>query len=430
MSRRPLLVALVGISSPGYRSLALDYLEAAIGADLRLEDVGTFRIDADTSVDPWWVAYRILGLDPLPDVVALPTMCWTARQVYEVARLVKQVSPATFVVLGGPEVGPIAEEVLGAQPSVDAVVRGEGEFAFTDLLHSLLRGGDVGSVPGVTARDGAHIVAGPDREPASELDRTPSPFSLGRPVATDGSAYIETYRGCPHACAYCYEGKGSTRIRSFSWDRIASDIEAVATTPGMRSFSFIDPVFNLTHDRLQRLSDLLAPHAARGIRLHTIEVDIERVDDDQAVLLARAGVASVETGPQTVGEAALAACNRSFDPDRFRRGVEACRRAGISVECDLIIGLPGDTADDVLAGIEFVTSLDPGVVQMSTLHVLPGTDLWQRADELGLVFDPEPPHEIIRTRNLDFAALRRLELYGRAVAQTYRARITPQGASR
>lgn len=425
-----LLAAFVGVSSPGYRSLALDYLEAAVAADLRLTDVGTFRIDVDTSVDPWWIAYRILRLDPLPDVVALPVMCWTARAVYDVVRLVKQVSPATYIVLGGPEVGPIAEKVLDAQPGVDAVISGEGEFALADLLHSLLRGGDGAGVPGVTVRDGDVVVTGPERPPVEDLDRLASPFSLGRPVAADGSAFIETYRGCPHRCAYCYEGKGSTRIRSFGWDRIASDVETVATTPGMRSFSFVDPVFNLTPDRLQRLSDLLEPHAKRGVRLHTIEVDIERVDDEQAALLKRAGVSSVETGPQSVGATALGICNRPFDPDRFRAGVDACRRAGISVECDLIIGLPGDTKADVLAGIEFVTSLDPGVVQLSTLHVLPGTDLWHRATELGLAFDPEPPHEVISTGDLSFADLRRLELYGRAVAQTYRARITPTGACR
>lgn len=429
MTRESLLVAFVGISSPGYRSLALDYLEAAVAADLRLADVGTTRIDADLSTDPWLIAYRILEIDPRPDVIALPVMCWTARSVYDVARLVKQASPSTYLVAGGPEVGPIAEKVLAAQPALDAVVRGEGEFAFADLLYSLLREGEVGAVPGVSARVDGKILSAPDRDPVAELDRIPSPFAR-RAVATDGSAYIETYRGCPYRCAYCFEGKGSTRIRSFGWDRIAADIEVVASTPGMRSFSFIDPMFNLTPERLEGLSNLLAPHAARGVRLHTIEVDIERVDGEQAALLVRAGVASVETGPQTVGATALGVCGRTLDRDRFRAGVEACRSAGISVECDLIIGLPGDTSADVLEGIDFVTSLDPGVVQMSTLHVLPGTELWSRAGELGLVFDPDPPHEVICTNDLTFADLRRLELWGRAVAQTYRARITPTGAAR
>lgn len=423
-SARQVPILLAGVSSPGYRSLATAYLRAALMSDPRL-DAAVLSIDFDTSTDPWWVAYRILALDPAPAVVAFPVMCWTARHVYETARVVKAARPETVIVVGGPEVGPIAEDVLAEQSAIDAVVCGEGEFALCDIVHAVARDGSIAGIAGVVARDGSAVVVGEARPPIERLDDIPSPFSApGASIAVDGSAYIETYRGCPHRCAYCFEGKGSTRIRSFSWERIAADIEAVATTPGMRSFSFIDPVFNLTPDRLVRLSDLLAPHAAKGVRLHTIEVDIERVDDEAAALLSRAGVVSVETGPQSVGAASLQTCNRVFDPERFRAGVRACHRAGISVECDLIVGLPGDTAEDVVAGFDFAFSLDPGVVQASTLHVLPGTELWTRAEELGLVFDRQPPHELISTPTLSYADLRRLEALGVAAGAVYRARLS------
>jgi anaerobic magnesium-protoporphyrin IX monomethyl ester cyclase len=421
-SKGRLVVALVGVSSPGYRSLANAYLREAVKADPRLPEVWVATPEFPTTADPWWIAYQLLELDPAPDVVGFSVVCWNARTVYDVVRIVKQVRPECFVVVGGPEVGPIAEQVLAEQPGGDAVVRGEGELTLPELLHSLVQGGDPGSVPGVSARDGERVVSGPERLPIEDLDDLRSPFSAGG-HATDGSAYLETYRGCPHRCAYCYEGKGETRIRSYSWERIASDIEAVASTPGMRSFSFIDPVFNLTTDRLERLADLMAPWVVRGVRLHTIEVDIERVDDAQAALLARAGVVSVETGPQSIGAAALETCARTFDAEKFRAGVEACRRRGISVECDLIVGLPGDTPADVLAGIDFAIGVDPGKVQLSTLHVLPGTDLWARAEELGLRYDPQPPHEVISTAQIPYGELRRLEVLGNAATAIYRARM-------
>ncbi len=88
----------------------------------------------------------------------------------------------------------------------------------------------------------------------------------------------------------------------------------------------------------------------------------------------------------------------------------ALKSAGITVECDLIVGLPNDTAEDFFEGVRFCLALDPGKVQTSTLHMLPGTDLWMRAEELGLVFDPEPPHEIIATPSLSYVDLRRAEV--------------------
>lgn len=424
----PLRTALVGLNAPGYQSLALGYLRAFAQADARLAGRVAFQtLDLTVDVDPWWVAYRVLGLDP--DVLAVSVTCWNARSVYEVCRIVKQARPQTVVVIGGPEVGPIAEDVLGNHAEIDVVVRGEGEQTFAELLYAITRGRRMEHVDGVSARtaDGA-IVSAPDRPLISDLDSVPSPYLTGVMVPVDGGAYIETYRGCPHRCAYCFEGKGYGRIRRFSDARIAEEIDMLATADGMRSFSFIDPVFNLTSERLQWLAERLQPHARRGIRLHTVEVDIERIDDTQAALLVLAGVVSVETGPQSIGAEALALCRRGFDRERFVAGVEALKRVGISVECDLIVGLPGDTVEDFFAGIEFCLSLDPGMVQTSTLHVLPGTDLFERADELGLRFDPEPPHEIVSTATIGYTDLRRAEVRAVFLQRQYRARI-PKGVT-
>lgn len=422
-STNPLRTVLVGLNSPGYQSLALGYLRAYVQADPRLSGRVAFQtLDLTVDVDPWWVAYRALQLEP--DVIGVSVTCWNARFAFEVCRIVKQARPKTLVVLGGPEVGPIAQRVLERHAETDVIVRGEGEETFAELLYAITRGRRIEHVDGVSARasDGS-VVSAQDRPLIANLDSIPSPYLTGVMTPVDGGAYIETYRGCPHRCGYCFEGKGYGKIRRFSDARVAEEIDALATANGVHSFSFIDPVFNLTPDRLAWLAARLAPHAARGVRLHTVEVNIECVDDEQAALLASAGVVSVETGPQSIGADALATCRRGFDRERFVRGVEALKRVGIAVECDLIIGLPGDTVEDFFAGVEFCLDLDPGIMQTSTLHVLPGTDLYERAEELGLRFDPEPPHEIVSTPTISYNDLRRAEVRAVFLQRQYRARI-------
>lgn len=423
MSPAPLQkVALVGLNSTGYRSLALGYVRAYAQADPRLAGkTGFVTLDLDVNVDPWWVAYRVAGLSP--DVIGFSVTCWNARTVYDACRLVRRILPQAFIVVGGPEVAPISQEVLAAQPSIDAVVRGEGEETFAELLLTVMKGRSPWRVEGVTARRDGEVVSAPDRALIGDLDEIPSPYLTGALEPVEGMAYIETYRGCPHRCGYCFEGKGFGRVRSFSRDRVAAEVAYLAETAKIRSFSFIDPVFNLTRERLEWMTVMMEPFAARGVHLHTIEVDIERIGPDEARMLQRAGVVSVETGPQSTGARALEVCRRSFDRDRFVAGVEALKDVGIAVECDLIIGLPGDTAADVLAGMRFVADLDPGTLQMSTLHVLPGTDLWERADELGLSYDPSPAHEVISTGEITFSDLRRLEVMGNALMDHYRARL-------
>lgn len=422
MPEPALKVALVALNRPGYRSLALGYVRAFAQADERLRrKIGFQTLDLTDDVDPWPMAYQILRIRP--DVVGFSVMCWNARTVYEACELVRKADPGIAIVLGGPEVGPQAEHVLADNPSVDMVVRGEGEETFADLLRVLVAGKRTWMVPGVTARNGEAIVSAPDRPLIEDLDSIPSPYLAGVLAPAEMSSYIETFRGCPHRCSYCFEAKGSQRIRSFSQGRVRAEIDALATAPGVRMFSFSDAVFNLNGERLSWLADALEPHARRGIRLHTIEVDIERIGEAEATALRRAGVLSVETGPQTIGERALRTCRRTFDPERFSAGVNALKAVAISVECDLIIGLPGDTAFDVVAGVKWLLDLDPGVLQTSTLRVLPGTDLWADAQKLGLEFDSGNEHEIVRTAEMTFADIRRLEVMTTAVQKSYRARI-------
>ena len=202
-----------------------------------------------------------------------------------------------------------------------------------------------------------------------------------------------------------------------------AEIEFVLAA-GIRTFSFIDPVFNLTRERLEWLAGLLAPHVARGVRLHTVEVDIERIDDGVAELLAACGVASVETGPQTVGERALATCRRTFDEARIPRG-----SAGAAAPRHLRRDrshhrAAGRHRRRRTRGMRFALDVDPGAIQMSTLHVLPGTELWQHAEELGLAFDRSPRTKSIATAEIGLRRLRRLEVLGTALQTAYRARLT------
>ena len=320
MADEPLKVALVALNRPGYQSLALGYVRAYAEADRRLRGKAVFQtLDLTTEDDPWWIAYRVLRM--APDVVAFSVYCWNARAIYETCSIIRDAAHGITIVLGGPEVTAVAEDVLAANPAVDAVVRGEGEETFGELLRVIASGKRMWMCAGVTARDGERIVSAPDRPLIDELDTLPSPYLSGVLSPVEGLSYIETYRGCPHRCGYCFEGKGSTRIRSFSKDRIAAEIDAVATAPGIETFSFVDSVFNLTPDRLNWLADMLEPYAKHGLSLHTIEVDIERMDTAQALDLRRAGVVSVETGPQSIGKVALKTCHRSFSPEHFANGV-------------------------------------------------------------------------------------------------------------
>jgi hypothetical protein len=110
----------------------------------------------------------------------------------------------------------------------------------------------------------------------------------------------------------------------------------------------------------------------------------------------------VEVGLQSIGPDAMTLMDRKNNLRAFERGVRAMMGEGIRVKVDLIIGLPGDTADSVRRGLHFLH--DGGLVgdlQVFNLAVLPGTAFRHEAKELGLIHQPRPPYYVLRTPMLE-----------------------------
>ena len=72
-------------------------------------------------------------------------------------------------------------------------------------------------------------------------------------------------------------------------------------------------------------------------------------------------------------------------------------RSGAVFGFDLIYGLPGDTLAGFMESINYAVSLYPNHLELFRLSVLPGTDLHDRAHDLGLVYDVKPPYLVHST---------------------------------
>ena len=111
-----------------------------------------------------------------PDVVGLSAMTYEAGCMHEVAREAKRRLPGTTVVCGGPHPSVAADDVM-ADPAVDYVVRGEGEYIFADLVAGLAEGRSAfDDCLGLTwRRPDGEVVHNPDRPPPANLDELPFP---------------------------------------------------------------------------------------------------------------------------------------------------------------------------------------------------------------------------------------------------------------
>ncbi len=313
-----------------------------------------------------------------PEVIGFSVYSWNIRRSLYLAEMLKSVYHPR-IVFGGPEMTP--DNGLIDSKHVDAVVCGEGEAVFRRLLQD----------PQTWHR----FPAATDAGKFFESGPSPYPGDLLEPWV-ENLVLLETQRGCPHRCAYCYYNKSRQRI-SVKAESLVLQAVRWACERGIAELYLLDPSLNSRPGLKELLKKISAINTDRAVGLLS-EIRAESLDGELADLFAAAGFTWFEIGLQSTNPAALAAMNRITDLKRFRSGALELQQRGITPGIDLIAGLPGDDLSGFKRSVDFL--VDSGLdddVQVFPLSVLPGTGFRANSSSLGLRFEPEPPYPVVAT---------------------------------
>jgi hypothetical protein len=374
--------------------LAAGYLKACLPPEqreaIRIPPRELARYGGDGLILDWLAAQE-------PALAGFSCYLWNLERSLWLAARLKERVPSARVVFGGPEI--VEGRPLLDSRAVDAFVQGEGEPVFEGLLEAL----DRAQGPGAGAGSGgapAAAAAPPlprfTRAGLAALAGVPNPYACGALEARpDEPLYLETLRGCPHRCSYCFYGKQFPSVRRFPPDFLPA-VFALAAERGVPEIYLMDPSFTSARGLEQRLARLASLNPA-GIPLHA-ELRLEALSPQAARLMREAGFASVEAGLQSVNREALAGVGRDFRPEAFLRGAGLLQAQGVAIRTGVILGLPGDTLEGFAATLEFLRGhgLAAGA-EIYPLAVLPGTALREQAAQLGLSYMPSPPYWVLST---------------------------------
>ena len=319
---------------------------------------------------------------------------WNISLVLRLARLVKTLNPSAAILLGGPEASFDCEELLHEHPWVDYILAGEGETAFPALLEHLSGRLPVGQVPSLFYRDKDAVRSNP---PSPPCDRGKLPFpyedlsALSRRVI-----YYESSRGCPYRCAFCLSpAAGPVRHRDISL--VKRDIDAFFAAGAMK-VKFVDRTFNADIVRAKEIwAYVIQKEGDTGFHF---EISAELLDEESVALLSSAppGRIQVEAGLQTLYAPTLKAIRRPQNFETVRRNLIPLIRAGrVHTHVDLIAGLPYEGYADFGTSFDGAFSLRAHMLQLGFLKLIRGSELRERAAELGIVYMPEAPYTVLAT---------------------------------
>lgn len=321
----------------------------------------------------------------------------------EISRWLKANYPAIACVWGGPHATFSASEILD-ESSVDYVVCGYGSMALARLARHLC--GDAGApqlnaIPGLVYRDisARTVVQVPPASDHEILDYRDIPYHLieknlnlyGQLDSTERIFPMYSTMGCPYGCTFCSSPAqygNMERTYTFLTPRdVVEHIELVVTKYKATYIYFIDDdsFINPAHveaiiDEINR-RDIRVRLGFRGAHIN----DVKRMNGAYLAKLAAAGTNILHIGAESGSQRMLDLMKKNCTVDDI---LEVNRKLAlypqITAAYNWLIGLPGETLDDLLETRELIIRMlkeNPSAIIFAPnkYRPLPGTELYEIA---------------------------------------------------
>ncbi|MEL1133640.1 B12-binding domain-containing radical SAM protein [Desulfitobacterium sp. THU1] len=347
------------------------------------------------------------------DVIGFSCYIWNLKETLAVIRQLRPTSPRTRILVGGPEVSFEADCFLRENNEIDAVVLGEGEVTFLELLRAWELGANPAEVAGLAWRNpqNQEIMINQSRQQLIMTD-LPNPYAEEEDFQ-GRLAYVETIRGCPFNCQYCLSSTFQG-VRYLPSERFR-EIMRRALHCGARTIKLVDRTFNVNKVHSFRILDIAREEAAHypaeaGIRVHC-EMAGELLDADWLDYLRDypKDLVQFEIGVQSTNPETLSIICRPQHFDRWAKYVREIQEMNKAhLHLDLIAGLPKEGWSSFRTSFNEVYAVQPDMLQLGFLKVLKGSGLREKSEQYGLIYAPDPPYTILQTADLSHEEILRL----------------------
>ncbi len=343
-----------------------------------------------------------------PDLVGInvPFSGWS-RMAFEVASLVKDIDKDIITVLDG--VHPSARPVNCLEnTNVDYVIIGEAEKTWMELSSLIEKGVSLQalkSVCGIGFKSGSQKILTEPRPLIKNLDSLPFPARHLLPMEIYFEAVkrnplrgevnkpwtvLITSRGCPYSCIFCTTHLVRGRVwRGRSPQNVVEELEFLVDRYRIKQVDVHDDNMTLDRNRVAEICDLIGEKGLdiewflpNGVRADTLDEDLLR-------RMRKSGCRRIYVAPESgVQKVVDGIIKKNLDLKKVEEVVILCRKMGIKVACFFVIGLIGETKQDIEATIKFAYRLRQlGADKFYFSYAMPlyGTELYKQAVDGGFL---------------------------------------------
>lgn len=333
-----------------------------------------------------------------PDFIGIT--CWTIGRdtVWKLCAVLKKELPKTFLCIGGSHASTFPGHIF-IKTHASAVVIGEGEETFRELLKVLDAKGDLKSVKGLVLRNNnntAYFTG--QRRYIENLDSIPMPFYKGFERFKFSSyaefvpllpptAHIMSSRGCVFKCTFCSSVKfWENRWRYRSAGNVIQEIEWLIKEMGAKSIFFFDDNFTVNRKRLIDICEGIT-----GLKLNIKWAccsHVKMVDKDSLDVMKRSGCERIDFGVESGSDKILQNTKKNQTRADIEKTFTMVHAAGIKPRAYLMVGNAGENEETIDQTIETIGNIKPDAsIGAGLVWFLPGTSAYDEAVKNGYIND-------------------------------------------
>lgn len=375
---------------PAWVAYLVGYLKAGGYTDVVFVDAMTEHLSDDQ------VRARIA--EARPDVVGCTAITPAIYKAERLLQIAKEVDPRIVTVLGGIHGTFMYPQVLQEAPWIDAVVRGEGEQVFLNLVRAIDDGAwarDRGCVRGVAYLAAGRVIATPAEPTIQDLDRIAPDWGI-----LDWARYIyipmgvrvaipNFARGCPFTCTFCSQWKFWRDYRVRDPIKVVDEIEALVRDHQVGFFILADEEPTIHRKKFIAFCEELIRRKLPVLwGINTRVTDILR-DEKLLPMFRQAGLIHVSLGTEAAAQLKLDRFNKETTIAQNKRAIQLLRDAGIVTEAQFIVGLENETRETLEETYRMARDWNPDMANWAMYTPWPFSDLFQELGDKVEVFDFE-----------------------------------------
>lgn len=384
----------------------------SIGTVLKMRD----------AVDPFLDETLSLVLDHQPRIVGFTSLCQQHMASLALAQRIKEHEPEMHIVFGGPNCASVmGMELVRQFACVDAVVSGEGDIVFPELVRRVLAGESLAGLQGVYTRSSEPVVDANGR-PANAavvvtLDDLPFPdyedyfdqlraSHLRLPGAP--SLLCELARGCWWGrCTFCSLNGPTKGYRAKSAQRGLRELTHLAAKHHGHHISLVDNVLNVEY--FEDLLPRLARQRVAGGMFCEVRANLTKA---QVRALRDANILTVQPGIESLSTPVLRLMRKGTTALENIQFLKWCKEFGLRPLYNLLCGLPGEPPEayrQMADLVPWVTHLTPPEI-LGPIYLARFSPHFENPQRFGFA-NPEPWPAYRYIYRLDPAAIANLAYY-------------------